>query len=117
MRLWPEPEKRGASIGRASDATATLRREWQALIASSSAPVPQDRRRDEAAARLNLRRAIAAYVDAWRADAATPERMLVDLKAVLNDVTAGLEPEVRRAVVEEIVGLAIEEYYRARPSP
>jgi hypothetical protein len=59
-----------------------------------------------------LRVAIGDYVKAWRSAQATPERMLIELKEMLHEVTADADPEIRRRVSAEIVSWSIEEYYR-----
>lgn len=100
------PEKVSLS---AEDARAAAVRAVEDLVRST-----QD---DDPAARENfdqqrecLRAAVATYVALMRRDDVTPEQAIVNVKHALRSV--GTLPVVRRRIMNDIVTLCIEEYYR-----
>jgi hypothetical protein len=104
------------TLARPRDASAILRDQWRTIVDSSQAlGITTDDLLGEERAYAVLRKTISAYVLAWRSADATPEKMLVDLKAVIREATIGLEPELQRRVSAEVVAWSIEEFFALPP--
>jgi hypothetical protein len=104
------------TLARARDASSVLRDQWRTIVDSSQAlGISTDELLAEDRAYAVLRKTISAYVLAWRSADATPEKMLVDLKAVIREATIGLEPELQRRVTAEVVAWSIEEFFALPP--